>query len=97
MPDILYLKGIAKFSAPIRLVIFVGALAILWLPLAIPIYWLLSEDPNLASILAMVLLFVELLWFWQFWGKSVHNQPAIFTRYGLVKSNKHEYYNCNHR
>ncbi|MEM7594064.1 MAG: CPBP family intramembrane glutamic endopeptidase [Cyanobacteria bacterium P01_A01_bin.83] len=58
------------------------------MPLAIPIYWLLSEDPNLASILTMVLLFVELLWFWQFWGKSVHNQPAIFARYGLVKSNR---------
>lgn len=82
------LKKIAEFSAPLRLAIFFGALSVLWLPLALPIYWLLREDPNLTSIVTMGLLFVELLWFWQFWGKFVHGEHHIYTRYGLVKNSK---------
>ncbi|MEN9565869.1 MAG: hypothetical protein RLZZ69_1065 [Cyanobacteriota bacterium] len=82
------LKKIAEFSAPLRLVIFFGALSVLWLPLALPIYWLLREDSNLASIVTMGLLFVELLWFWQFWGRFVHEEHQIYTRYGLVRNSK---------
>ncbi|NJK58585.1 MAG: CPBP family intramembrane metalloprotease [Pleurocapsa sp. SU_5_0] len=78
----------AEFSAPFRLIIFLGALSILWLPLALPIYWLLREDPNLASILTMALLFVELLFFWQLWGKFVHGDRHIYTRYGLARSSQ---------
>lgn len=79
-------KKISGYSAPLRLVIFIGALSVLWLPLALPIYWLLKEDSNLASILTMVLLFIELLWLWRWWGKSVHNEAHIYRRYGLVSS-----------
>jgi uncharacterized protein len=81
-------KKIAEFSAPLRLIIFLGALSILWLPLALPIYWLLREDSNLASILTMALLFVELLFLWQFWGRFVHGDRHIYTRYGLARSHK---------
>lgn len=88
MPYISGLKRIAKFSAPVRLGIFIGVLAILWLPLALPIYWLLREDSNLASILTMTLLFIELLFFWQFWGRLVHGEKHIFARYGLVRSKR---------
>lgn len=88
MPYISGLKRIAKFSAPVRLGIFIGVLAILWLPLALPIYWLLREDSNLASILTMTLLFIELLFFWQFWGRLVYGEKHIFARYGLVRSKR---------
>lgn len=88
MPNISRLNKISKFSAPVRLCVFIGALAIVWLPLAIPIYWLLSKDPNLVSILTMTLLFIELLFLWHFWGRLVHSEPHIFTRYGLIKSNR---------
>ncbi len=88
MPYTSHLKRIAKFSAPIRLFIFSGALVILWLPLALPIYWLLRADPNLASILTMALLFIELLFCWQFWGRVVHDESNIFARYGLVRSQR---------
>ena len=71
-----------------RLVIFFGALSFLWLPLALPIYWLLRENSNLASILTMVLLFIELLFFWRWWGKSIHNESNIYQQYGLVKSRR---------
>ncbi|MEM8673547.1 MAG: type II CAAX endopeptidase family protein [Cyanobacteria bacterium P01_G01_bin.67] len=82
------LKKIAQCSAPIRLIIFIGALAILWLPLALLIYGLFQENSNLASILTMALLFVELLFFWQLWGRLVHQENNIFARYGLVSSNR---------
>ena len=71
-----------------RLAIFIGALSILWLPLALPIYWLLREDSNLASILTMVLLFLELLWLWRWWGKYIHAETNIYRRYGLVSSRR---------
>ena len=71
-----------------RLICFVGVLAILWLPLAIPIYIFFQQDPNLASILTMVLLFFELLWFWQVWGKVIHQEKDIFSCYGLIRSRK---------
>lgn len=66
-----------------RLFIFIGVLSIFWLPLAIPIYWLLRDDNNLATIVTMTLLFVELLFLWRFWGNSVHGERNIFARYGL--------------
>lgn len=71
-----------------RLIIFVGALSILWLPLAVPIYWLLRENSNLASILTMGLLFVELLFWWRFWGRVVHGETKIYARYGLTNSKR---------
>ena len=71
-----------------RLAIFIGALSVLWLPLALPIYWLLRNDSNLASILTMVLLFIELLWLWRWWGKSIHGEKQIYQKYGLIKSRR---------
>jgi uncharacterized protein len=82
------IAAIAKLSAPLRLLIFLGALSIFWLPLALPIYWLFRSDSNLASILTMGLLFVELLFVWHFWGRFVHGDRHIYARYGLVGNSK---------
>ncbi|WP_199194132.1 CPBP family intramembrane glutamic endopeptidase [Pleurocapsa sp. CCALA 161] len=68
--------------------IFFGALSILWLPVALPIYWLLRADSNLATILTMALLFVELLFLWQIWGRFVYGDRYIYRRYGLVRNRK---------
>jgi uncharacterized protein len=81
-------KKIAEFSAPIRLIVFIGALAFLWLPFALPIYWLLREDSNLVSILTMALLFAELLILWRWWGKLVHSESHVYQRFGLVQSQR---------
>jgi uncharacterized protein len=86
LPNTSRLKKIAEFPAPLRLAIFLGALSVLWLPLALPIYWLLRSDSNLASILTMGLLFVELLFGWRWWGEFVHGDRHIYTRYGLAKN-----------
>ena len=71
-----------------RLLIFIGVLSILWLPLAMPIYGVLRHNPNLATIVTMSLLFVELLCLWKFWGRLVYGEAKIFTRYGLEKSRR---------
>ena len=81
-------KKIAKFPAPVRILLFIGVLSFLWLPLAIPIYWLLRENSNLATILSMALLFIELLFFWRFWGRSVHDLVQVYAYYGLTRDNK---------
>lgn len=79
------LVRIAKYPAPIRLSIFILVLLLLWLPLAAPIYaW--GSDPNLVSILTMVLLYGEFIWLVRVWGDRVYNQPHIFQSYGLVKT-----------
>ncbi len=75
---------IACQSAPVRLLIFTGVLSILWLPLAIPVYSLLQADSNLATIVTMALLFIELLFLWRWWGKFVYQEPNIYARYGLI-------------
>ena len=86
--DWLSLKKISKFSAPVRILLFIGVLSFLWLPLALPIYWLLREDNNLATIVTMTLLFIELLFFWRFWAISVHGQAKVYTYYGLTQSSR---------
>lgn len=88
MSKLTQLKQIANFAAPVRILIFVGAVVILWLPGALPIYWLLGDDPNLASILTMALLFGELLFAWRFWGRLVYGETKIFASYGLEISSK---------
>ena len=36
----------------------------------------------------MALLFVELLFLWQFWGRVIYGEKRIFARYGLVKNSR---------
>ena len=70
-------------------------LLLLWLPLAIPIYLGLNRDPNLGSILAMAVLFIEFLFLWRFWGKYVHQKENIFASCGfsLSAANRREFVN----
>lgn len=76
------LSSIARYPAPIRLALFILTLLLLWLPLAAPIYWL-GHDPNLVSILTILLLYGEFVFLLRFWGKHVYYQPRLLRRYGL--------------
>jgi len=77
------LTKLAKYPAPVRLVAFLLTLALFWLPVAIPIYWL-GSDPNLVTILTMGLLFGGFLLLTPWWGKRVYHQPQLLQSYGLV-------------
>jgi uncharacterized protein len=52
------------------------------LPLAAPIYWLLT-DQNLISIVTMTLLYFEFIGLVRWWGWRVYQQSQILGRYGL--------------
>ncbi len=81
----LNLSSIAHYPTPIRLVIFLLALLLLWLPLAVPIYWL-GRDPNSVSILTIVLLYGEFIFLLRFWGKHVYHQRRLLRQYGLERT-----------
>lgn len=76
------LTQLTQYPVYVRLVCFILALLLLWLPLAVPIYWLVA-DSNLESILTIVILYVEFILLLNIWGKKVYQQPGIFRRYGL--------------
>lgn len=70
-----------------RLVIFLLALLLIWLPLAVPIY-LLGRDPNLVSILTITLLYGEFILLLRFWGKQVYHQRHLLRQYGLERTQR---------
>lgn len=74
--------SLSEYSAPLRLAIFVLTLLCLWAPLAIPIYWLVS-DPNWESILTMAILYGEFIFLVKYWGKHVYQEPKILHSLGL--------------
>ena len=74
--------SLSGYSAPLRLAIFVLTLLALWTPLALPIYWRVS-DPNWQSILTMPILYGEFIFLVKFWGKEVYQEPQILKCYGL--------------
>lgn len=78
----LELTRLADSPAPLRLVTFVVVLLLLWVPLAAPIYWLLT-DQNLISIVTMTLLYFEFIGLVRWWGQWVYQQSQILRRYGL--------------
>lgn len=74
---------LAQAPAPKRIISFVLFLAVLWLPLALPLYSL-GRNTTWASPLALLLLYVEFLLLVAWWGKRVYQSAALFRRYGLV-------------
>lgn len=78
---------IAHYPAPLRLGIFVLTLLLIWLPLAAPIYWLVT-DKNWVSILTLAILYLEFVFLIRFWGKQVYQQRDLLQSYGLEMSKR---------
>ncbi|WP_416676416.1 CPBP family intramembrane glutamic endopeptidase [Egbenema bharatensis] len=76
---------VARWAAPVRILVFLGLLGMCWLPLAAPIALLVPDD-NTVTIITMSLLFVAFLVFVPIWGRSVHGEARPLRRYGLVGS-----------
>ncbi|MBO3460615.1 CPBP family intramembrane metalloprotease [Aetokthonos hydrillicola Thurmond2011] len=77
-----FVRHLAQQPVPVRLGCFVAALLTLWLPVAVPIY-ILVKDTNLASILTIVLLYVEFIFLLTLWAKYVYHQHKVLRYYGL--------------
>jgi len=57
-------------------------LLLVWLPLIIPIYWVVS-DRNTINLLTLPLLYGEFILLVRFWGRRVYQEPNLLSRYGL--------------
>lgn len=66
-----------------RIVFFLLCLALIWLPIAIPLNRILHENPNLSTIATMGLLLIQFILLQKLWGKYIYRQPFIFQEYGL--------------
>lgn len=82
-----YLLQIVKLPAPLRLGIFLGGLALVWLPFALPIYFWI-DDPNTESLLSLPILYCEFIVLLRFWGRWVYQVPNLLTQYGLEFSRR---------
>lgn len=69
-----------------RVFAFLLLLAIAWLPLAAPLYWLGAQldRSGAAEIIALVLLYSGFLWGLPRWGKQVHRWQRPWQRCGLI-------------
>ncbi|HEY9848917.1 MAG TPA: CPBP family intramembrane glutamic endopeptidase [Leptolyngbyaceae cyanobacterium] len=81
------LIDLAGYPFPLRIASLLIILLLVWLPIAIPINFLV-RDRNLVTILTMGLLFIEFLLLLKFWGKKVYRQPYLLKNYGLVRTRK---------
>ncbi|ELR99530.1 CPBP family intramembrane glutamic endopeptidase [Gloeocapsa sp. PCC 73106] len=68
--------------------IFLVTLLVLWLPLALPAFWIFNRDPNLLALVTMPILYIIFIGLVQWWGKRIHNHPNLLKRYGLVATRK---------
>jgi uncharacterized protein len=92
----LYLDRIKNYPAPVRMLIFLLVLILLWLPGLALIYGVMGSTQNLAdprtqnlvTILTMGLLAVEFMLLLPWWGRQVYQHPNLFSRYGLVLTRK---------
>ena len=77
------LSKVKQKSVALRILCFLGCLAITWLPLAIPFNWLLRNNSNLATIITMGLLLVIFVILQKWWSQYVYQETNIFAKYGL--------------
>lgn len=66
---------------------FIFVLLSVWVPIALPLYWLIN-DTNAVSILTLFLLYAEFILLVCLWGRWVYRQPNLLWRYGLEFSRR---------
>lgn len=76
------LARVHGYPAPLRIVIFLLVLVTLWLPLALPFYWLLP-NPNHVSIITLLILYTEFIGLVRYWGHHVHGETHVLQQLGL--------------
>lgn len=81
------LAKLVQYPAPVRIAAFLVVLTLLWVPIAAPLYWLIS-DANTVSILTLVILYAEFILLVRLWGRWVYRQPNLLWRYGLEFSQR---------
>lgn len=81
------LAALARLWPPLRVGVFLLGLGLLWLPLALPLYWLAATGRlALGGAIATGLLYVGFLALWPSWAKRVHRLPMPWAAVGLSGS-----------
>jgi uncharacterized protein len=75
-------QRIGKFPAPLRVVILLLILGVCWVPIALPISWVVP-DPNLQSLISLPILYLEFIALLQIWNPQVHGESKPMRRYGF--------------
>lgn len=76
---------IARYPTLVRLAIFVITLLALWLPIAVPIYWIFGTG-NTVSIMTVLALYSEFVWLLWVWGQNVHQNTRPLQHHGLLRT-----------
>jgi membrane protease YdiL (CAAX protease family) len=81
--------NLAHRPTPIRIGLFLLMLLAVWLPVKFPIEWVISvfygatdAARNLASIVTLVILYLEFIGLVRFWSRAVYHEN-LFKMYGL--------------
>jgi uncharacterized protein len=76
--------ALGRLWPPLRVGAFLLGLGLLWLPLALPLYWLAATGRlALGGAIATGLLYVGFLALWPSWARRVHALPRPWAALGL--------------
>ncbi|MEA5452603.1 CPBP family intramembrane glutamic endopeptidase [Leptolyngbya sp. CCNP1308] len=82
------LHKLVRYPAPVRIFCFLLLLALIWVPIALPLYAWLGTDGSL-SVIPLVLLYVLFMVWLVPWGRRVHRQAQPLRTHGLGASARH--------
>lgn len=82
------LTQIRSFPAPIRIILFLILLLSFWLPVAIPIQFLLNNKPNLVTILVMGWLFILFFILIKVIGQEIYQHSHPYQKIGLIRNSR---------
>jgi uncharacterized protein len=82
------LHQLVRYPAPVRIFCFLLLLALVWVPIALPLYAWLGTNGSL-SVIPLVLLYVLFVVWLVPWGRRVHGQAQPLRAHGLGISARH--------
>ncbi|MBE9156466.1 CPBP family intramembrane metalloprotease [Nodosilinea sp. LEGE 06152] len=82
------LHKLIRYPAPVRIFVFLLLLALVWVPIALPLYAWLGTDGSL-SVIPLILLYVMFMVWLMPWGHRVHGQAKPLCAHGLGTSVYH--------
>ena len=77
-------SGLARLTPVLRVPIFLAGVSLIWVPLALPFYWLAHQGVlDLGGAIATGLLYVVFLGVWPIWARRVHGLRAPWHTLGV--------------
>ena len=74
-----------SYKAPVRIILFLLTLLVIWLPIAAPLHLIFGESVGVALTILLYCGFLGLIWFW---GRKISKYVQPFRYYGLAFTRK---------